>query len=482
MDQKKRRSRRQNLTWCLALCVVALCVGMGCTGGQEYRRVLDRAQAQNQNYDSITGIDSLLMAAKYYDRHGTDNEKVRAYYLLGCAYRDAGEAQNALEAFHQAAESADTTSADCDYGLLMRVHAQSSVLFKNQLLPYEMLDELRAQRRYALLAGDDRSAIIAIERGADAYNMLSMRDSFVNVQLRASDLYEQYGLHEEAAIALGPIIVELVERGDTARARRCIYRYEGAKSIFREGEILPHKAEYYYSKGRYCLAVGKTDSAEVYFRKLLKPGRTASQLEAGYRGMYLMFREKGRADSVAKYGDLQYRQASLALADKINDNIQQMQKLYNYSRFKQREKQTAERNEQQKNMILILVISVIALAIVAVGVARLLSFLLKQLTKYYFHPQADNRNIPTTDSDATDNNDVVERLRPIFYNNDDDARLFLKEIASMQPNDITDLVNRWVKEKRISDYGNSRKGLLWEILKDAGLYTKSRQNWNRRVD
>ena len=77
---------------------------------------------------------------------------------------------------------------------------------------------------------------------------------------------------------------------------------------------------------------------------------------------------------------------------------------------------------------------------------------------------------------------MVERLRPIFYNNDDDARLFLKEIASMQPNDITDLVNRWVKEKRISDYGNSRKGLLWEILKDAGLYTKSRQNWNRRVD
>ena len=47
--------------------------------------------------------------------------------------------------------------------------------------------------------------------------------------------------------------------------------------------------------------------------------------------------------------------------------------------------------------------------------------------------------------------------------------------------DITDLVNRWVKERRISDYGNSRKGDLWAILYDAGLYPKSRQNWNRRV-
>lgn len=77
--------------------------------------------------------------------------------------------------------------------------------------------------------------------------------------------------------------------------------------------------------------------------------------------------------------------------------------------------------------------------------------------------------------------EVTERLKPIFYNNEGDVRTFLKEIAGMKPNDITDLVNRWVQDKRISDYGYSRKGALWEILNDAGLYTKSRQNWNRRV-
>ena len=57
----------------------------------------------------------------------------------------------------------------------------------------------------------------------------------------------------------------------------------------------------------------------------------------------------------------------------------------------------------------------------------------------------------------------------------------MKEVAGMQPNDITDLVNRWVQDKRISDYGYSRKGVLWGILHDAGIYKKSRQNWNRRV-
>ena len=78
--------------------------------------------------------------------------------------------------------------------------------------------------------------------------------------------------------------------------------------------------------------------------------------------------------------------------------------------------------------------------------------------------------------------ELIEKLKPIFYNNEGNVRLFLKELSGMKSGDITDLVNRWVKEKRISDYGYSRKGLLWKILNDAGLYTKSRQNWCKRVD
>ena len=77
--------------------------------------------------------------------------------------------------------------------------------------------------------------------------------------------------------------------------------------------------------------------------------------------------------------------------------------------------------------------------------------------------------------------DLVEKLKPIFFNNENDVRLFLKEITGMKPNSITDLVNIWVKDKKISDYGSSRKGDLWKILHDAKLYPRTIQNWNRRV-
>ena len=90
-------------------------------------------------------------------------------------------------------------------------------------------------------------------------------------------------------------------------------------------------------------------------------------------------------------------------------------------------------------------------------------------------------NLPLKGETSELPEELVEKLKPIFYNNEADVRLFVREITGMKPGDITDLVNRWVNDKRISNYGSSRKGELWEILNEADLYPKSRQNWNRRV-
>lgn len=75
---------------------------------------------------------------------------------------------------------------------------------------------------------------------------------------------------------------------------------------------------------------------------------------------------------------------------------------------------------------------------------------------------------------------VILQLQSVFYNESDAMDFYLK-IRFMSTNSITELVNKWVKERKISDLGNSRKGVLWKILHDAGLYTKSKQNWCRRV-
>jgi hypothetical protein len=89
-------------------------------------------------------------------------------------------------------------------------------------------------------------------------------------------------------------------------------------------------------------------------------------------------------------------------------------------------------------------------------------------------PCEETKNAPSDE-------ELVKKLMPIFYNNEADVQQFLKEIQGMAQENITELVNRWVEDKRISDYGNSKKGKLWGILHDAGLYQRSKQNWNERV-
>ena len=63
--------------------------------------------------------------------------------------------------------------------------------------------------------------------------------------------------------------------------------------------------------------------------------------------------------------------------------------------------------------------------------------------------------------------EIVAKLSPIFFNDD------------MKPKQITDMVNKLVRARIISEM--SRKRELWSVLHDYGLYEKSESNWNSQV-
>ena len=70
------------------------------TADRMYHQLL-LADACNKCYDTLPPDSILSEVADYYDRHGSANEQVRAHYLLGCAYRDMGEAPQALQDAHR---------------------------------------------------------------------------------------------------------------------------------------------------------------------------------------------------------------------------------------------------------------------------------------------------------------------------------------------------------------------------------------------
>ena len=328
----------------ILLMVSFVCLIIGCTDNATiHNRVLDTAAEQNVNYDSITHIDSIETAVKYFDRQGTSNERMRAHYLLGCAYRDAGEAPKALECYQQAADCAPPDNTDCDYQLMIRIYGQMGYLFNQQMLPYELLDAMNQQYKYAILAKDTLSAIIAIEKSASAYNLLNQNDSVISIRKRAYQLYLKHGYRKEAALVLGGIVEKLVNQGKLIEAKQSISFYEKESGVVHNGDVISRKATYYYSKGRYYLAVGELDSAQILFRKLLLPERTPSQKEAGYRGLYLYFKQTNQIDSLAKYADLSYQINEENYAQAATKEMRRMQSIYNYSRSQRLAQQMEEK-------------------------------------------------------------------------------------------------------------------------------------------
>ena len=85
---------------------------------------------------------------------------------------------------------------------------------------------------------------------------------------------------------------------------------------------------------------------------------------------------------------------------------------------------------------------------------------------------------PSTELDEQQQ-DVVEKLKPMFYGQLEDAKAFLVSIQGMKPTQITDKVNQLVSDKKISDMSKHRD--LWKVLHDCGIYDKSESNWNQQV-
>ena len=90
---------------------------------QEMSEALLRAEEMNRNYQSMDTLKGMEQVADYYRPFlGRSQRYMRALYILGCVYRDRGDAPMALHYYQEAVSQADTTDADCDAQGIHRSH------------------------------------------------------------------------------------------------------------------------------------------------------------------------------------------------------------------------------------------------------------------------------------------------------------------------------------------------------------------------
>lgn len=142
-----------------------------------------------------------------------------------------------------------------------------------QYLPNKQLEQLDNVYKYSMMAKDTLRALVSIELRANAYELLNMTDSVVNIRRRVNKMYNKYGYKANAALSLGPLVLQFAKQKQYHEAKKCMDIYEAQSGIFDDnGNVDSTHYIYNYAKGFYLLGMERFDSAEIYFRKVMGGG------------------------------------------------------------------------------------------------------------------------------------------------------------------------------------------------------------------
>lgn len=336
---------------------------------QKKRYELLYHKAMNKAYIDFTSDSTMLEVVDYYEQHGSANEKMLAYYILGCVYRDMHEAPMALEYYNKATELADTTAKDCDYATLCRIYSQMGFLFAKQHLPHQELASLDKAVKYAYLAKDTLNAIRYYQNKQAIYASQNKLDSAIIINNQAAKLFKQIGALKEANIAFGCNFEYYLKKKMLKEAEEAFKAYLST-NYHGNDNWKDAYAYILYERGSYYLAVGKKDSAYSCLKQSFEQSKSFSNLAASTRGLAQYYAKTSNPVLAAKYALLSSAYNDSDLIATRQGQLQQVQAMYNYNRNKDIAYKAQLKAEQRMSIIYIVIICAILLFIVSISIYR----------------------------------------------------------------------------------------------------------------
>lgn len=315
------------IRWVVILIPLLLCACQGSKVRQELQRV-DSLNSHDIPLDTITTMDAVV---DYLDWWGTANERMTAHYLRGSVYRDQDNTPMALRCYRDAVSYADTTASDCDYHRLSRIYGQIADLFNRQRAPRLEIEAERKAVEYAWKAKDTLAAVIFYGSLCGPYHMLNDMDSVIIILEELNHICKSIG-QEAISASFGVAATDVyLRRSDLSKAQAALSEYEQRSGFFdNHGNIESGREIYYKFKGLLYDKRGEKDSAEYYYRKLLRYCNDNDNATAAYQGLFSLYNQIGNADSIAKYAALYCQANDSASFRHSADELTRTHALYNY--------------------------------------------------------------------------------------------------------------------------------------------------------
>lgn len=337
---------------------------------KQMRLLLSQTQAQNREghvFDNDS-IGQKLVA--YFNRHGTANEQMHSYYLLGRSYSDMGDAPMALQCYQEAIEKADTLHPDCDYIGLARVYSQMAYVLEQQEVYHDAIKCCNIASHFALMAGDTVEAVLDYSLQVNSYDKMLMTDSVRSIALRSYSLFSKYGKSVLAARSLNHLIIDDIEKGNLQEAEHLMAIYERESGRFDScGNYISAKGVYDYYRGLFFLKQSDYAKAEHYFRRL-SSSEELNQRKAFYLGMRELYKKLHIPDSLAMYSELYTDANDTSYIQLSTHTMHRMQAMYNYGRATRESEKVAKEKARLAMFLFAFVLTVVMMSFVAFNAYR----------------------------------------------------------------------------------------------------------------
>lgn len=333
-----------------------------------------KGKVMNKAYVNFTTDSVMLEVVDWYEHHGNANQKMLAYYILGCAYRDLEDAPSALKYLNLAVDAVDEKDEDCDLHTLMRVYSQMGGLYQRvaafeseriadshaERLAWQICDTLSALRLMRLRA----STLYDAHQPLQSLMILDSIIQFCN----------KHGLPEQTKIIYPMRIKYHIETNNALSADSLLREYEQKMNI---QPLTPDEKiidiTHFYRKGLYYNLIEQPDSAIMMFQKLIRLINIRSLYTVGkydlregaFKGLSEAYSYKHQADSVIKYANLYCQWNDSSIRARASEHLLRFQSLYNYTKIQEQALNAEQKASRLRVIIILLVFFATTIVIVA---------------------------------------------------------------------------------------------------------------------
>ena len=429
--------------------------------GHRMRLMLTRERARNSAFQTFTSDSTAKTLAEYFEKHGTENEKMSAYYLLGCVYQQLELWSIALKYCNMAITQSDTTNNDCDYTTLLYAHSLRANIFQDQLLTKDAIKEWDFVYNNAIKHNLQLLAITSLVGKSGSYYLEHDYDKAIKISMNS--YHELKRIHKDnyANANLEILICTLIEMDSVKKAIPYLNLYKQNEITFSSKEIPKKGYEmFYYYQGRVFLEQGLIQKAKESFRKLITSAINQNEKQAAFKGLFLCSQKENVTDSIIKYAklwnistDASYQETNTTLLKRIQltyDNSEKCEKIM---------------KEKNQNKIAFFITFILFLFLIAI-VLFAYSFIKRQKTKL----QQTKKIIKESRFLLTEKKAELKHQKTIEEN-------IAKEIATKEE-EIQTLKEELCNITKIYNYYNNEE---YDSCKDIIQRFKDLANKNRKV-